>query len=327
MKTPLHITRRVALGLAAATLAPLAPLARAQDYPNKPIRLITEYPPGTGGDAFLRALGNAISKDLGQQVVIDNRAGGGGLVAAEAVARSAPDGYTVLGASSSPLVIRPYISKNVSIDVFRDLSPVTLAYNASSVILAHKSFPANTLAELITYVKANPGKVFYGTSGHGTVYHFLGEALNQRGITMTHVPYKGGAGSMLAIMNGEVPVAFGFSGSALAAVRSGNVKVLALVDGKRFMGMTNIPDLSQAVVGLEKPPSWTGLFMPANTPPTLTHRFQAAVVKAMNAPDFPSFDGVEPVGNTPEQFAGQLKSQFDLIGRLAKAANIQPTSD
>ncbi len=319
-----NTVRKLLLAIATATLAAVVPVASAQDYPNKPIRMITEYPAGTGGDAFLRALATFVSKDLGQQVVLENRAGGGGIVAAEAVARSAPDGYTVLAASSSPLIIRPYIAKGQSVDVFKDLAPVTLAYNASSIILVHKNFPATTLAELINHVKANPDTVFYGTSGHGTVYHFLGEALSQMGIKMKHVPYKGGTGSMQAVTTGEVPVVFGFSGSAVAAVKSGNVRVVALVDGKRFLGMTNIPDLSQVVVGLEKPPSWTGLFMPANTPPALVRRFNAAVVKAMAAPDFPTFDGVEPVANSPEQFAAQLRDQFNLIGRLAKVANILP---
>ena len=318
------IVRNIVLGLGAAALAAFVPTASAQDYPGKPIKVIVEYPAGTGGDAVMRALAIFMTKDLGQSVVIENRAGGGGVVAAEAVARSAPDGYTVLAASSSPLIIRPYITKAQSVDVFRDLTPVTLVYNASTVILSHKSLPVNSLAELIAYVKANPGKVFYGTSGLGTSYHFMGEALDQMGIKMVHVPYKGGTGSMQAVMTGEVPVAFGFSGSAVSAVNSGNVRVLALVDGKRFMNIPNLPDLSQVVTGFESPPSWTGLFMPANTPPAIVRRLNASVVKALSAPDFPSFDGVEPVGSTPEAFAAKLRAQYNLIGRLAKAANIKP---
>jgi len=312
----------VVLGIFSVTATMLT--VSAQDYPSKPIRVVVEYPAGTGGDAVMRALAAYMSKDLGQSVVIENRAGGGGVVAAEAVARASPDGYTVLAASSSPLIIRPYIAKAITVDVFRDLTPVSLVYNASTVIVSHKSLPVNSLTELITYVKANPGKVFYGTSGLGTSYHFMGEALDQLGIKMVHVPYKGGTGSMQAVMTGEVPLAFGFSGSAVAAVNSGNVRVLSLIDGKRFMNFSNLPDLSQVVTGFESPPSWTGLFMPANTPPGVVRRLNASVVKALSAPDFPNFDGVEPVGSTPEAFATKLLAQYNLIGRLAKAANIKP---
>ena len=322
MKT-LKLTRRLATLAALLSLA--APQAWGQEFPNKPIRMIVEYPAGTGGDAFLRALASGMSKDLGQQVVIDNRAGGGGIIAAEAVARSAPDGYTVLAASSSPLLIRPYVTKGQSVDVFKDLSPVSLVYNASSLILVHKSFPATSLGELLAYAKANPGKVSYATSGIGTTYHFLGEAIHQvTGINMVHVPYRGGAGSMQAVMSGEVPVAMGFSGSAVAAVNSGNVRVIALVEGKRFMGLTNLPDITQVLPGFEAPPTWTGLFFPANTPAALARRLQTSVAKVIAAPDFPSFEGVELVGSTGEQFAAMLKAQYNLMGRLAKMANIKP---
>lgn len=320
--TLLKTTRR--LGLLAMLLM-AAGQAWSQDFPNKPIRMIVEYPAGTGGDAFLRALANGMSKDLGQQVVIDNRAGGGGIIAAEAVARASPDGYTVLAASSSPLLIRPYVSKGQSVDVFKDLTPVSLVYNASSVILVHKSFPATTLGELLAYAKANPGKVSYATSGIGTTYHFLGEAIHQvTGINMVHVPYRGGAGSMQAVMSGEVPVAMGFSGSAVAAVNSGNVRVVALVEGKRFMGLSNLPDITQALPGFEAPPTWTGLFFPAGTPASLVRRIQASVAKVIATPDFPSFEGVELVGSSPEQFASALRAQYNLMGRLAKMANIKP---
>lgn len=324
MKT-LRLISIILVGLGATAVAGTGSVASAQDYPNKAIRMIVEYPAGAGGDVFLRSLATYISKDLGQPVVVDNRAGAGGAVASEAGARAAPDGYTLLAASSNPLVIRPYIAKAPSVDVFKDLIPVTLVYNASTVILAHKSFPANTLTELIAYTKANPGKVFYATSGAGTVYHFIGEELRQMtGANMVHVPYKGGTASMQALMTGEVPVGMAFSGSAVTAYNSGNVKVLALVDGKRFMGMTNIPEVSQVLPGFEAPPSWTGLFLPANTPPAIVRRINAAVVKALKAPDFPNFEGIERVGSTPEQFSAKLREQYNLIGRLAKASDIKP---
>ncbi|HSV81224.1 MAG TPA: tripartite tricarboxylate transporter substrate binding protein [Ramlibacter sp.] len=321
----MNTRRNIVIGLAAAALAGVATPAAAQEFPARPIRLIVEYPAGTGGDNYLRTLATYMAKDLGQPVVIENRAGGGGLIAAEAVAKSAPDGYTVLAASQSPLIIRPYIARGQQLDAFRDLMPVTQVYNATTLILAHKSFPAQNLQELIAYAKANPGKVFYATSGLGTSHHFTGEALQQMtGIKLTHVPYKGGTGSMQAVMTGEVQVAIGFGGSAVTAINSGNVKVLALVEGKRFMGNTNIPEVSQLVRGFEAPPSWTGLFVAARTPPAIVRRLQAAVAKAQRAPDFPASDGIEAVGSTPEQFATVLRSQYNLIGKLAKSANIQP---
>jgi tripartite-type tricarboxylate transporter receptor subunit TctC len=270
-------------------------------------------------------MGTFMAKELGQPVVIENRAGGGGLVAAEAVARSAPDGYTVLAASQSPLIIRPFVAKGQSLDVFRDLVPVTLVYNAVTLLLAHKSFPASTFTEFLAYAKANPGKVFYATSGLGTSHHFTGEALQQlTGIKLVHVPYKGGTGSMQAVMTGEVPIAIGFAGSAVTAINSGNVRVLALVEGKRFMNIPNLPEMSQVVRGFEAPPSWTGLFLPAGTPPAIVRRLNAAAAKVLKSPEFPATEGIEPVGNSPEEFTAQLKSQASLLGRVAKAANIQP---
>lgn len=321
------IRNRIGLigSIVAVLLASVLSPALAQEFPSKPIRMIVEYPAGTGGDGFLRVLATHMSKDLGQQVIIDNRPGAGGLLAAEAVARSVPDGYTVLAASQSPLIIRPFVAKGQGLDVFRDLMPVTKVYNATTLILAHKSFPGNNLADLIAYARANPGKVFYGTSGLGTSHHFTGEALQQMtGIEMKHVPYKGGTGSMQAVTAGEVPIAIGFGGSAIGAIKSGNVRVLALVEGERFMNMSNIQVVSQVVRGFEAPPSWTGLFVAPNTPPALVRRINAAVVKSLSAADFPVFDGIDALGNSPEQFAAELRSQFNLIGKLAKTANIQP---
>jgi tripartite-type tricarboxylate transporter receptor subunit TctC len=309
----------------AAALAGASQVAFAQEFPAKPIRMVVEYAAGTGGDAYLRTLATFMARELGQPVVIENRAGGGGVLAAESVARSAPDGYTVLAASQSPLIIRPYIARASSVDAFKDLAPVTLVYNATTLILAHKSFPAQTFNDFIAYAKANPGRVFYATSGLGTSHHFTGEALQQlTGARMVHVPYKSGTGSMQAVMTGEVPVAIGFGGSAVSAINSGNVRVLAIVEGKRFMNIPNLPEVKQAVRGFEAPPSWTGLFVPANTPPAVIRRLNAAVVKSVKAPDFPVTDGLDSVGSTPEQFGALLRTQYNLIGKLAKQANIHP---
>jgi len=320
-----NILKIVAHSFAFAFLNIPSTVILAQEYPTKPIKMIVEYPAGAGGDVFLRTMNKYVSKELGQTIVVENKSGAGGLIASEAAANAPPDGYTLLAASSNPLLIRPYLSKSQSVDVFKDLIPVALIYNASTVILAHKSFPVNTLPELIAYTKSNPGKVFYATSGAGTVYHFIGEALRQMtGANMVHVPYKGGPASMQALMTGEVSIGLAFSASAVPAYNSGNVKVLALVDGKKFMGQTNIPEITQFLPGFEAPPSWTGLFMPANTPPAIVKKVNEAVVSALKSPDFPNFEGIEKVGSTSEQFAIKLREQYNLIGRIAKSSDIKP---
>jgi tripartite-type tricarboxylate transporter receptor subunit TctC len=322
------VTIRLDQLLIAAGAALIAAKAHAQEFPYRPIRMVSELAAGTGGDVFLRRVLPHVSAALGQPVVVDNRAGAGGLVAAELVARAAPDGYTLLAASQNALVMGRFLSKANTLDVFRDLAPITQLWKATTLVLAGPSVPAKSVPELIAYAKANPGKISYGTSGLGTSHHFTGEELQQlTGVRMVHVPYKGGVGSMQAAMTGEVDIAVGFGATALPLVRSGKLRVLAVVEGKPFGGMPEVPALADVFPGFEPPPSWLGVFAPAGISRALVARLHADFVKALQAPGLRAKameEGLDLAGNSPAEFTALLERQTKLIARLAKAANIQP---
>ncbi len=301
--------------------------AWCQQFPHKPIRMVTELAAGTGGDINMRRLLPHISHAMGQAVILDNRPGAGGVVAAEVAVRAVPDGYTVLAASQNALVMGRFLSKSNTLDVFRDLVPITQVWKATTLILTGPSLPAKSLLELLKYAKANPGKVSYATSGFGTSHHFSGEEMQQlTGARLVHVPYKGGAGSMQAAMTGEVDVAIGFGATALAVMRTGKVRVLAVIEGKPFGGMHDVPAVAAVIPGFEPPPSWLGVFGPAALPGRLVGRLRSDIVKALEAPGArarAAEEGLELVGNTPEEFTALLRKQILLVGRIAQAANIQ----
>ena len=303
--------------------------ACAQDFPRKPIRLVTELAAGTGGDAYLRQLLPALAAAIGQTVIVDNRPGAGGAVATEVVARSAPDGYTLLAATQNALIMRTFLSTAKSIDVFKDLVAITQLWKATTLIVAGPSLPVKSLSQLIDYAKANPGKVSYGTSGFGTSHHFTGEEIQQlTGSRLVRVPYKGGAGSMQAAMTGEVDIAIGFAATALPVVRAGKVRVLAIVEGKPLTGMPDVAATADVIPGFEPPPSWLGVFGPAALPARLVDQLSGQIANALQAPAVHAKsgeEGLQLIGNSAQEFLAQIRKQHELIGRIAKVANIRPT--
>lgn len=317
-------TRVLALGFALIA----ASAAGGQPFPYRPIRMVTELAAGTGGDVYLRQLLPHISGSIGQAVIVDNRADAGGLVAAEFVARATPDGYTILAASQNALIMRRFLSKTRGVDVFTDLVPITELWKATTLILVGPALPVKSLAELIEHARANPGKLSYGTSGFGTSHHLTGEQIQQlAGIRLVHVPYKGGVGSMQAAMAGEVHIAIGFGATALPVIRSGKVRALALVEGRRLGNMADVPSAADLIPGFEPPPSWLGLFGPAGLSQARLERLSGDITKALQSPELRAKggeEGFELVGSSPKEFAASLRKQYELIGRIAKAANIRP---
>ena len=314
------------LGAAAAIGMPGA--AWSQTWPVKPVRLITEFLAGSGGDTALRVIVEGLVPIVGQPVVIENRPGAGGVVAAEVVARAAPDGYTLLGAPPNTQTVRVHLAKSNPFDPAKDFTPITTLGEPTIVIVGATNFAPNTLRELLDYAKANPGKVSYASSGIGSSHHLSGEQIKMlTGVNIVHVPYKGLSEGLRDIAAGQIQIGFNLSGPSLPMVKSGKIKLLAIVNDRRLPEWPNVGTVNEAVPAFEKPSSWTGLLGPGNMPPALARRISAEVIKAMNEPKTRARlleVGFNPLGNTPEEFAAQIRRETEVIGRIVKAAGIQP---
>jgi tripartite-type tricarboxylate transporter receptor subunit TctC len=319
---------RLARAAAGTALALAAVAAVAQAYPVKPIRVISEYGAGAGGDVFFRPLAVQLSAATGQQWIVENRPGAGALLAVETAMRSPADGYNLLLASQNVPVTRRYLSKARPIDPNVDLTPIAALWRTTLVIASHPSFPTKSLKELIAYARANPGKVSYGTSGIGTQAHFAGANLaSLTGITLLHVPYSNNR-QVLEAVAGDVPITINIVSPVVPHVRSGRLRALAVAGYKRLEILPDVPTVSEVIPKFEPPPTWSGLFGPAGLPRDIVARLNAAVVKAVATPELRAkgtADGFELIGNSPEDFAAQLKRDIEVAGRLVKAAKIEPT--
>ena len=302
--------------------------AIAQAYPSKPIKVVVAVAPGPGVDYVARALGPKMVEELGQPLVFENQSGGNGVIGSAAVARAAPDGYTFLMATPSMIITAMMLTKGIPYDSLKDFAPVTAAVEPYTSLIVNPSVPANNVRELVEWVKKNPGKVSYASSGVGSVFHMVGELFNQAaGTDILHVPYKSVPPAVQAVVANEVPMTFAAVSNALPQVRGGKVKMLGILEKSRFARMPDLPTVGEAVPGFEKPPSWFGYLAPAGTPPAVLNRVQNAVVKAMATPEVrKSFDDLALgiIGNTPTEFAAQIKSGFDVYARAIKIAGLKP---
>lgn len=317
---------RVALGLSTALIPTLA---LSQAYPAKPIRMVTEFGAGAGGDIILRVVTTAMSEVLGQPIVVENRAGAGGVLAAEAVVRAAPDGYTLGTYSPNALVTRRVLAKGGSpIDVLKDLTPITALGDAVMLIFVQPGGQIKTLKELIDTAKANPGKLSYGSSGFGSIHHLAQEQLAMiTGANMLHIPYKTGTDAVAALVSGQIPVTYAILGSIGPHLRAGKVVALARVGATRLESMPQVPALTEVAPGFEPPPGWEGMFGPAGLPQAIVRRLHADAVKALAMPQTRAKItdlGFDIMGNTPEEFTALIRSQIELVSRIAKSAKIQP---
>jgi tripartite-type tricarboxylate transporter receptor subunit TctC len=314
--------------LAGLALVFAAADASAQAYPEKPIRVLSEYVAGAGGDVFFRPLGLQMAAVTEQQWIVDNRPGAGGLIAVQAAMRSPADGYTLLTASQNALVTRRYLSRTKPIEPYIDLTPISALWRTTLVIASHPSFQPKTLREFIAFARANPGKVSYGTSGIGTQAHFAGASLEVLGgFRMVHVPYSNNR-QVIDVVAGDVPVSINIVSPVLPHVRSGRLRPLAVAGYKRLEVLPEVPLVSEVLPKFEPPPTWTGLFGPPGLPKNVVARLNAAVAKSIAVPELRakgSADGFELIGNTPEEFVAQLKRDIEVAGRLVKAANVEPT--
>jgi tripartite-type tricarboxylate transporter receptor subunit TctC len=299
-------------------------IASAQEYPLKPVRFIVPFPPGGATDAFARILGQKLNESLGQQFVVDNRAGAGGNIATEIAAKSPADGYTMI-------VVGPNHAVNVSLypklgfDPVADFTPVTQVASVQTFLVVHPSLPVHSVKELVALAKAKPGQLNYGSGGNGAPGHLAGEMLKMlTGIQMVHVPYKG-VGSIIGLVRGDHSVEFNNLISVGAQIKEGKVRVLAVGDSKRTPFMPNVPTVAEAGVPGFEMVQWFGVLAPAATPRPVIAKLHGEMVKALRLADvnerFHNL-GAEPVGNTPEQFGALIRSEVVKWARVVKQAGI-----
>ena len=318
--------RRVLAGVAAAcALAALPAGAFAQDYPNKPVRIIVSFAPGGLTDLVARALQPRLQEAFGQPIVIDNKPGAGGTVAEALLARSAPDGYTLL-LSADSVPANPHLVPNLTYDSLKDLTPVALLTRIPLVMLVNNNVPATTLKEFVAYARANPGKVSFASPGIGTSNHLFSEVFkDMAGVEMPHVAYKGGGPAMTDLMGGHVQALLISSTLATPQVAGGKVRALAVTSEKRSPNMPTVPTFAEAGFADFKPQQWTGLFVPAGTPPAIVARITTEFGKAMKSPEVLARLNelnAEPVMSTQAEFTRELKRDHETLGKLIKARGI-----
>jgi tripartite-type tricarboxylate transporter receptor subunit TctC len=310
------------VAVCAASPAPLP----AQPYPYKPIRLVVGFQPGGGVDMSARAVGQPLGASLGQTVVVDNRPGAAGNIAAGFVAKATPDGYTLLMANST--ISSPTLFKNLPFDVRRDLAPVGLIAIGPSVLIVHPAVPARNVKELIALARAQPRKLVYGSGGVGNVTHLEMEIMNaMTGVQMTHVPYKGSAPSIVALVAGEVQAVFSSIPSALGQIRAGRIRALGVSILKRSSVLPDVPTLDESGVSGFDAASWYAVFAPAGTPKNVVATLGKELVGIMKAPDVRerfANDGFEPAGSGPAEFAKFLRVELVKWAKAVEMAGIKP---
>ena len=297
--------------------------ALPQSYPAKPVRLIVPFPAGGPADIFGRFLAQGMSANLGQPVVIENVGGVGGVLGIDRAAKSAPDGYTLALNSASTVSIAPFSVAKMPYDPKKDLALITTVVRVPEVLAVNPALPVNTLAELIAYAKANPGKVNFGSAGAGSITHLAGELLKvEAGLNLIHIPYKGAAPAVTDLLSGQVQMGIFDVPILLPHIRSGKLKALAITSGKRTQNLPDVQTTGEANLPKVNSDNWYGLVGPAGLPPAILKRIHAAAVAALNAPDlidqYAKVSGA-PMPSSPEEYSVYLAQEQDKWGKVVKA--------
>ena len=314
--------RPIALALAAACAAAM-PNAFAQDYPLRPVRLVVPFGPGGTTDILGRLLGKGMSDQWGQQVVIDNRPGAGGNIAAELVARSAPDGYTIFLGSMGTQSMNVSLYPKLAFDPVKDFAPVSLVANSANLLLVHPSIPVSSVRQLIQLAKAQPGRLNYSSSGSGSFNHISAELFKMMaGVEMTHIPYKSGGQALTAVLSGEADLLFQTMAPAIPYVKSKTLKALAVCASARHPLFPELPTASESGLPKFEISTWYGILAPAGTPAAVVTRLNDVLVSLLKAPAtskrFADL-GADPAWNTPEQFAALIQADMHKWGKVIKA--------
>jgi tripartite-type tricarboxylate transporter receptor subunit TctC len=313
--------------IAALALLASLPAAAAEAFPSRPLRFVVGFLPGGPSDTIARVVGQKLAETLGQPVVIDNRAGAGGNISAEIVARALPDGHSLLLGTGGPLVIAPIVGQKVGFDPDKDFLAVSNLGDSMSILCAHPSAPFGTVQELITYARSRPGEVNYASSGIGTANHLAAELLSSMAkIQLVHVPYKGSGAALPALIGGQVKMGFGPLLPAIPHVKAGRLKALGVTGLKRSRGAPDIPTIAEQGLPGYEVNSWYGVFVPAKTPPAIIAKLNATLIKVLALPDVQerlTRDGVDPRGSTPAELDAIVRAERKLWSKVIREANIK----
>jgi len=304
-----------------------ASCGHAQPFPSKPVRIIVPFPAGGPTDIVARAMAHKMTEGLGQTVLVENRAGAGGALGSEAVAKSPADGHIVLMGTIGGLAVAMSLLPNRGYDTLRDFAPITQAVNVTNILVTHPSVPARSVKDLLALARARPGTLNYASSGNGTVTHLAGELLKlMGGVDIVHVPYKGGAPALTALVGGETDMSYENALLIVPQIKAGKARALAVTGARRSPLLPDLPTVGETLPGYSAS-GWYGLVAPAATPKDALAKLNAAAVRALRAPDVVerlSSQGAEPVGNTPDEWATFIRTEIDKWGKVVKAAKMKP---
>lgn len=304
--------------------------AHANDsrWPDRPVKLVVPYPPGASTDTVSREVAQQMSTTLGQQIVVDNRPGAGGIAGAEQVSRAAPDGYTLLLGTNGTHGLAQLMTKRKLVDPIRDFTALTPVAIMPLALVVHPSVPAGNGAELLRWIKANPGKASYATAGAGSPHHIAGEVLNSMaGGGMVHVPYKGTGQSITDLIGGQVLIGYASLSTVLPHAQTGKLKIIGLVEKERQKSAPNVPSLSESIPGYVIPATWLGFFAPAGMPPGLANRISAEMVKAIETPAVANrinAAGLQAISSKSDAFTRRIRDDMERFRQLIAASGIQP---
>ncbi len=301
--------------------------ASAQAYPSRPVRIIAGFSPGGGSDIFARLIAAKLQEMWGQPVLVENRVGASGTIGADAVAKSAPDGYTLFLANVSPNAMAPHVIKKLPFDALKSFAPITLIADTPNILVVNPAVPAKNVAELIAYAKAKPGKLTFASSGQGSVQHFAAEMFKlSAGVDIVHVPFKGSGQAMADLIAGNVDINFDTMAAALPSVKTGKLRALAVTSPKRASGAPDLPTVAEQGLPGYAISTWYGLAAPAGTDPAIVTKIQQDVARALQAPDIQKRFAdlsAESGGMPPAEFAAFMRAEYDKYGRVAKQADIK----